>query len=134
MLDDVDIFAPFRGDNNESDTSAEVQPNIRHGRSGNMMTVCIDLQTVLGVSCEIRFPCKASMDNPRLPDTDDFERNFFAFVEGFNEDREAIKMYFKAKGKVPLRDILDAVGNIHRILSTMEPSHFLSLLRKGDNK
>lgn len=128
MLDNVDIYAPFREDAEEN----AYRPK-KYENDDDVETVCVGLgfQTSLGFVYEINIPCKPSTRNPNFPDLKDFKIKMRALAKNFDIDKEAKKMYRRMKGKIPLEKLRDVANEAYHIITSIEPSQFLSFLRRG---
>ena len=128
MLDNVDIYAPFREDAEENAYRLK-----KHENDDDVETICVGLgfQTSLGFVYEINIPCRASATRPNFPDLQDFKMKMHAFAKNFDVDKEAKKMYRRMKGKVPLEKLRDVTNEAYHIITSINPSQFLSFLKRG---
>ena len=127
MLDNVDIYAPFRED---AEANA-YRPKRKKERNNESICVGLCFQTSLGFAYEINIPCKPSGNHANLPDLHDFVTKMRAFSRTFDVEREAKKMFRSMDGKIPLERLRDVANEAYHIITSIEPSQFLYFLRRG---
>ncbi len=127
MLDNVDIYAPFRED---AEANA-YRPKGKKERGNESICVGLCFQTSLGFAYEINIPCKPSENHPNLPDLHDFVVKIRAFSRTFDVEREAKKMFRSMDGKIPLERLRDVANEAYRIFTSIDPKQLFSLFRRG---
>lgn len=130
MLDNVDIYAPFRED---AEANA-YRPKRKKERDNESICVGLCFQTSLGFAYEINIPCKPSATHPNLPDLQDFATKMRIFTKTFNVEREANKMFHSTEGKIPLERLRDVANEAYRIFTSIDPKQLFSLFRRGSGE
>ena len=132
MLDDVDIYAPFRDNGNEEIEGMEEKiAEIEEDEEG-VIYAEVQMQTIFGFTYCLRIPCKPSKRDPEKPSPIDFIKKMEAIAANYDPDEEAEKIYRGLHRKISRQNALKVAASIQHILKTMTPSQYMRLLKNNN--